>query len=208
MLLSLSQTYSDTVALDESGRVTCDMTFSEQVVSGYAEYCGDLFRWLAENLPRMWRRLVPQIAENPWVVWLGQNPEAILSYSVILVGNDEVQTLNREYRHKDAATDVLTFSLAEQDGLPAPVGELYLGEVYVSLDWAVEAVCKQTGVSSRQKLNFFRPLSLYIIERLTHGTLHLLGVHHDTMSDYNKVVTIQQAVIHALSEENDESSRP
>lgn len=110
------------------------------------------------------------------------------------VDNHEIQALNRDYREKDQATDVLTFcALADQS--PAmtktllSLPEINLGSVFVSIPWAQDAVKDNPGT-----------LQVYLLERVFHGFLHLLGAHHDTMEDYERVKGIQDRVIAHLSD--------
>ena len=55
--------------------------------------------------------------------------------SVTFVDNNEIQTLNREYRHKDAPTDVLSFPLGENGeyDINEDTGAYVLGECCICL---------------------------------------------------------------------------
>ena len=129
---------------------------------------------------------------------------------VTLVANPQIQAANREFRHKDEATDVLSFpTLNSGDLLPEELPEAHLGDVLICIEWAHQAIenpeireqytCRLGGVDSMNAdsvvLNI---LDQYVVERLTHGCLHLLGYHHDTMPDYNRVVTLQTQVLDEL----------
>jgi probable rRNA maturation factor len=81
---------------------------------------------------------------------------------LILVKNDEIQTLNKEHRNIDKATDVLSFPL-EYD-LP----NMPLGSIVISVDF-VEDKAKEFNHS------FLDELTLLFI----HGLLHLLGFDHE-----------------------------
>lgn len=203
MLLALSDTYTDTLALLPEDTVQCDLTLSEAVCAAFPKEGPCLFTWLCETLPAMWPHLMVELSDNPWIQQVRAGKQD-LGFGVVLVTNAEIQDLNRTFRAKNSATDVLTFSLLEEasEGVDrSQLPELNLGEVYLSLDWAREAICNEIATKPKNPLNFWDGLTLYLIERLIHGALHLLGVHHDTMADYNKVVAIQRTVIHALSEE-------
>jgi probable rRNA maturation factor len=84
--------------------------------------------------------------------------------TIRLAGVDEVRALNREYRGKDRATDVLSFALGET--LP---GGLYAGDVIICLPLAAEQA-RQSGQALEREL-----LLLAI-----HGLLHLKGLDHET----------------------------
>jgi len=82
--------------------------------------------------------------------------------SILLTDDKEIHRLNKDYRGKDKATDVLSFPL-EEGGL--------LGDVVISLPTA-KRQAKEYGVSFQAE--FFR--------LLVHGTLHLLGFEHERVS--------------------------
>lgn len=107
------------------------------------------------------------------------------------VGDKTMQALNREYRGKDSATDVLTFTLFADQADPEPWRSLpvvQLGSIFIDIDWAEAELCRKPGLN----------LEHYLMERLIHGLLHLLGVHHDTMEAYGRVVRIQQSVLDSV----------
>ena len=85
--------------------------------------------------------------------------------SVLLVSDDEMQRLNRDWRGKDRPTDVLAFAQGEGDG-GAPEG--LLGDVVISVDTA-----------RRQARTARHPLGREAERLLVHGLLHLLGYDHE-----------------------------
>lgn len=106
--------------------------------------------------------------------WLGRTAETILSaaraetaeLSVLLVSDRRMRALNRRYRKKDRATDVLAFPLRE--GRFSRFGGALLGDVVISMQTA-KRQAKEFGHSLRDE-----------IERLlVHGILHLLGYDHE-----------------------------
>jgi probable rRNA maturation factor len=89
---------------------------------------------------------------------------------VVLLTNDRtIRRLNRRFRNKDTATDVLSFPgsvLLNQD-LGFETG--YLGDIIIS----VERACQQ---ARERKHRLERELRILVI----HGVLHLLGHDHET----------------------------
>ena len=71
-----------------------------------------------------------------------------------------MRSLNRRYRRKDRATDVLAF--------PAADGE-FLGDIVVSIPYA-----------RRQARRRREPVSREVERLLLHGFLHLSGYDHET----------------------------
>ncbi len=84
---------------------------------------------------------------------------------IVIVDDQEIQCLNRDYRGVDKATDVLTFSLREGE----PVGQNHvLGDIVISAETA-----------KRQSLAYEHSLGDEIDELIFHGFLHVLGYDHD-----------------------------
>ena len=84
--------------------------------------------------------------------------------SLAFVGDAEIRTLNRKFRKKDKATDVLSFPLRER----AADGKFYLGDIIISLPTA-----------RRQAAEIGHPLERELEYLTIHGFLHLLGYDHD-----------------------------
>jgi probable rRNA maturation factor len=82
---------------------------------------------------------------------------------VLITGDRQIQSLNREYLDRDRATDVLSFP----DGDRLPSGRVLLGQIVVSLD-AVRRQASELGHDELRELE----------ELVLHGTLHLLGYDH------------------------------
>jgi probable rRNA maturation factor len=88
--------------------------------------------------------------------------------SVALVDDPTIHQLNRAWRHKDKATDVLAFPLQELTPGASPAPGL-LGDVILSIETA-----------RRQAARHRRPLLVELTMLLAHGLLHLLGYDHQT----------------------------
>jgi len=87
------------------------------------------------------------------------------SISVNFIGDSQSQKLNRQFRNKDYATDVLSFNY-EGKSVKGESTEL-LGEVFVNLDQA-----------KRQAKDYDNTPQQEVAELAEHGILHVLGVHH------------------------------
>lgn len=82
---------------------------------------------------------------------------------VLLTSDAEIKTLNRQFRRKNKATDVLSF--------PAPkeIFEQHAGDLAISLDTA-----------ARQAESFGHSLTDEVRVLMLHGLLHLSGMDHET----------------------------
>lgn len=111
----------------------------------------------------------------------------IMEVELTWTNNTTMQQLNQEYRKKEGPTDVLTFTLladATDPDLWISLPVLQLGSVFVSIEYAENAIKDLPDTTLEQ----------YLLERFIHGMLHLLGMHHDTMEKFDKVVAIQNKV--------------
>lgn len=89
--------------------------------------------------------------------------------SFVLVSDQEIQTLNRTYRNKDSATNVLSFSNdAQNDPMLAVTGSHELGEVIISVETA-----------RREAIELNQPFLLYLVRLMVHGFVHLIGYDHE-----------------------------
>ena len=59
------------------------------------------------------------------------------TFNLIIVDNEYIHELNKNYRHIDRETDVITFALEDDDSLVMPTDERILGDIYISIDKAM-----------------------------------------------------------------------
>jgi probable rRNA maturation factor len=84
--------------------------------------------------------------------------------SVLLTGDEEIRRLNREFRHKDKATDVLSFPALQMNG-----GERLAGDLAISVETAAREAELQGNA-----------LAIELKVLVLHGVLHLAGWDHET----------------------------
>ena len=110
-------------------------------------------------------------AANSFRKWVaaaldGRIREADLA--VRLVDAREGRSLNRHYRGKDYATNVLSFPADLPEGLPEGVRMPLLGDV---------VLC--APVVAREAREQRKPLAAHYAHLTVHGVLHLLGWNHE-----------------------------
>ena len=92
--------------------------------------------------------------------------------SIRLTDDAEVHTLNRQYRHKDKPTNVLSFPMVQPDLLDGLAnsddGEVLLGDIVLAAE-----------TTAREAMEKAWPLTDYAQHLIVHGTLHLLGYDHE-----------------------------
>lgn len=108
--------------------------------------------------------------------------------SVTFVTNARIQEINREYRHKDQPTDVISFALEElgEDEVEIVGGQIprVLGDIIISLDRAKEQ-------AEEYNHSFSRELGFLAL----HGFLHLLGYDHMEETDEKKMFQRQKDIL-------------
>jgi len=110
------------------------------------------------------------IAQSPFGEW--RDWPTVIEIAVRLTSDDEVRTLNRDYRHKDKPTNVLSFPMIQPDLLEAVTqnsddGEVILGDIVLAHQVCV-AEAAERGVSVED----------HATHLIVHGVLHLLGYDH------------------------------
>ena len=91
---------------------------------------------------------------------------------IVLADDATVRDLNRLYRGKDEATDVLSFAASEGEAfLDSPEEAPSLGEVVVSVPFVERqvAIAQDGGMTVEGQLAHL----------LVHGLLHLIGLDHE-----------------------------
>lgn len=106
-------------------------------------------------------------------------------FNVIIVDNNYIHELNRDYRHIDRETDVITFALEDEKEMIAPDGERILGDIYISIDKA-KSQAEEYGHSLLRELTFLA----------VHGFYHLLGYDHMTKEEEEVMFSKQEEVLH------------
>jgi len=100
-----------------------------------------------------------------------------------VVDMDEGHALNKRYRNRDKATNVLSFSPNRVPELPGdeplPLGDLVLGAP------VVEREARQQG----------KDLAEHWAHLLVHGTLHLLGYDHATAAEAASMEALEVAIL-------------
>lgn len=88
-----------------------------------------------------------------------------VEFNIIIVNNDRIQDINKNYRNIDRVTDVISFALEDYEDIKLP--HRLLGDIYISID-------KARGQAVEYNHSLLRELGFLSI----HGLLHLLGYDH------------------------------
>ena len=82
--------------------------------------------------------------------------------------NKDIKKLNHKYRHKNRATDVLSFSQEKEEKVACPL--FLLGDVVISVERA-KSQAREYGHTFKDEMRIL----------IRHGILHLLGYTHKQM---------------------------
>ena len=129
------------------------------------------------------KRLIRAAEKSLQVEQFGKSAEI----SIVLVDDERMQELNREYRKADRPTDVLAFSQLEGEPAKAPEDRVALGDVVVSIDTAERQAAEQGHALENE-------LDLLII----HGVLHLLGYDDETEADATEMRRHEKRILDEL----------
>ncbi|HXT06784.1 MAG TPA: rRNA maturation RNase YbeY [Roseiarcus sp.] len=104
--------------------------------------------------------------------------------TIHLIGDAGIRKLNKQWRGKDAATNVLSFPAAPAERL---AGARLLGDVLVAL----ETLEREAAAQSKPLADHFRHL-------VAHGFLHLLGFDHETPAEAEAMERIEARALARL----------
>ena len=113
--------------------------------------------------------------------------------AIRIVDSREGRALNRHYRGKDYATNVLSFpaDVAEGVKLPKGVKMPLLGDL---------VIC--APVVAREAREQGKPLNAHYAHLTVHGTLHLLGWDHEDECDAECMEKLERAILAGLGIED------
>lgn len=116
-----------------------------------------------------------------------------LSITIILTNPKQIQTINKNYRGIDKATDVLSFPMFEKDELDQKIKkndflqEDVLGDIVIS----IECVAEQ---AKEYEHSFDREFSYMLV----HGFYHLMGYDHIQEADKIKMRQKEEKILNDL----------
>ncbi len=107
-----------------------------------------------------------------------------VSLSLLLSNNKNIKILNKSFRNKNKATDVLSFPFNEKNKIK---DHAYIGDIIISYNFI--------NKPRSQKLKIFK---VKLIKIFIHGFLHLLGFDHIKYKDFKKMKKIEQQIYQSV----------
>ena len=134
------------------------------------------------------RKGVP--ASNSFRRWVqaaleGRIREADLA--IRIVDSEEGQALNRHYRGKDYATNVLSFPAERPPGLPKNARFPLLGDLVICAPVVASEAAEQG-----------KPLNAHYAHLTVHGSLHLLGWDHENEPEALAMEQLEREILAEL----------
>ena len=106
--------------------------------------------------------------------------------AIVLCNDSAIKTLNRDWRGKNAATNVLSFPAAmpgnKRHASP------YIGDIVIAFE-----------TTAREALAEGKPFRLHLAHLAVHGFLHLLGYDHETERDAQEMERLERRIMAAMA---------
>jgi probable rRNA maturation factor len=135
-----------------------------------------------------------------------------VTLSLLITGDEEIQTLNRQYRQQDKPTDVLSFPLLDRPIVDAPADQLWIeaqaaGEEGIAIEAHPMFVTPPELATNlgdivvswptvlRQAAQAGHDPAYELLYLLSHGTLHLVGYDDQTEAGYQAMTRLQEMAL-------------
>jgi probable rRNA maturation factor len=113
-----------------------------------------------------------------------------VSISILFTGDAEIQEINRQWRSKASATNVLSFPVSAD--APVPRGEPRpLGDIVLAY-----------GVIAKEAAEQAKTMSNHVSHLIVHGALHLLGYDHENEGEADIMEAREIEILASLGIEN------
>ena len=125
-------------------------------------------------------KTVPQLRKLTRRAIMAALPDGDVAVSVLFTGDARILELNREWRGKASATNVLSF--------PSPANpEDHLGDVALAFETCQREAAEQG-----------KPLSDHLQHLVAHGVLHLIGYDHEDDADAQVMEDLERQILESL----------
>lgn len=117
-------------------------------------------------------------ATEAWSVAGDGNPAAV---AVALTDDEGIRQLNRDFRQKDRATDVLSFPAGEP---LLPEGQAFLGDIALALEF----IRREADLENKR-------FEDHLSHLFVHGLLHLIGYDHETAAEAAVMENLERDIL-------------
>ena len=106
-------------------------------------------------------------------------------FNIIIIDNEKIHKINKEYRNIDRETDVISFALEDNEEEAFKEFRI-LGDIYIAIDVAYDQAIEYNHSRERE-----------VCFLATHGLLHLLGYDHMTIEEEKEMFGMQEELLDA-----------
>jgi probable rRNA maturation factor len=107
-----------------------------------------------------------------------------VSLSLLLSNNSNIKKLNKDFRNKNKATDILSFPFSNKIKI---YNKIYIGDIIISYNFIDKP--------KSQNLKIFKEK---LIKTFIHGFLHLLDFDHVKDKDYIKMLKEEEQIYQSV----------
>jgi len=104
--------------------------------------------------------------------------------TLLLSNNMNIKKLNKQFRKKNKATDILSFPILKKNNIR---NKSYLGDIMISYNFMDKP--------KKQSIKLFKDK---VIKTFIHGFLHLLNYDHIKLKDYKKMFKEEQTIYQSV----------
>lgn len=134
------------------------------------------------------RKLVPDIVALAWINVPHRPKGTLPELTVTLTDDARIRVLNKAYRKKNKATNVLSFPDWDKlSDIPDHCGPVPVGDIII----AYETVRREAAEQGKSLKNHF-------IHLVIHGFLHLLGYDHMTDDEAYEMEALETRILKKL----------
>ena len=142
---------------------------------------------LGYNLPRNGLPTRPQFRKWVLAALTGAGRRFDSEVAIQLVDAAEGQAMNLQYRHKDYATNVLSFPAEVPEGLPEDFDFPQLGDLVI----CAPVVAREAAEQGKKLDDHYAHLTV-------HGVLHLLGFDHIEDDEAEEMEALERVILASL----------
>lgn len=138
------------------------------------------------NIKELPKQVIPSIKKIFSAIKTNEKLDGNIEVTVSFVSDEEIQSLNKQYRGMDRPTDVLSFPVyTKEELLDIPIDlPITLGDIVISIDRGKE----QAKLYNHSLLREFTFLAV-------HGLLHLVGYDHNTPEAEKEMFSYQNKLL-------------
>ena len=103
-----------------------------------------------------------------------------VALTILLSNNKNIKRLNKKFRNKDKATDVLSFPFEKKMNIQK---SRYIGDIVISYEFM-----------NKPKVSSTSEFKDKVIKIFIHGFLHLLGYDHIKLKDFKKMIIEEEKI--------------